>query len=281
MPTPTPKSLSQPFDSNACTSQIDSMAGTSHNGLLALNEIYKMYDDGKLQDFMNAAAPLLKEDSDLDRFHTINLLILTANAVAGSNAAGEAYLRALALCPRAHHSDHAKEEVPILNELEVKLTRVRVAFEAERKGLSFEQRKEMDRTIARGTARETTRDKSIKAGLNSIVTLRGRDHGIGSSPETGSPSRKRRKVEDGVVQGTSEEHDKASTGQEGTLKDKLLALLQSEREIHAMLVKRHQTEIENHQTEIGRHKREIEKQGAEIKTQLARMREIDKELERL
>lgn len=281
------------------------MAGTPNVGLSDLDEIYKLYDDGKLQDFMNAAEPLLKEDANLDRFHatnplisatntvagsnaasldrfhTINLLILATNTVAGSHAALEAYYRALTACRSAQHSDHAEEEVPILNELDVKLIRVRVAFAAERKGLSFEQIQEMDRTIARGTARETTRDRGIKAQLNSAVNLRCRDHGSGSSPGTGIPSRKRRKVEDSVIQGTSEERDKASTGKEGTLKDKLLALLQSEREIHAMEIKKHQTEIERHQGEIRKHGAEIKKQEADIMIQLARVQEIDKELGRL
>lgn len=240
-----------------------------------------MYDDGKLQDFMNAAERLLKDDPNFNPDHTANLLILAMNTVAGPNAALEAYYRARESCNRARRPRHTREEFSILHELELKLNNVRVACLAEWNVFTTEQIKEVDRTFARGTARKTARDRSIKAGLDSAVNFQGRDHGSGSSPEAGTPSRKRRRVEESVGQETSEKRGKASTGQEDTLKIKLRAFLEGEREVHAMLVKRHQTEIENHRREIGEHKSDIKKQEAGITTQRARIQEIDKELARL
>ncbi|KAK4502969.1 hypothetical protein PRZ48_006396 [Zasmidium cellare] len=46
-----------------------------------LSVVYKYYEDDKLEDFISAATDMLEHDPSLDRYYTIQLLLLVANSV--------------------------------------------------------------------------------------------------------------------------------------------------------------------------------------------------------
>ncbi|KAK4499851.1 hypothetical protein PRZ48_008037 [Zasmidium cellare] len=100
--------------------------------LPSLASVYKLYDDDKLQDFVDGAETLLEEDVYLNRFHTIELLLLLANSVEDPSDTLDYYQRAESEYRMGRIYHHNPDEVRLLDELGVKLERIRLVVERER-----------------------------------------------------------------------------------------------------------------------------------------------------
>ena len=234
------------------------MATTQGEQPRTIADIYRMYDDAKFQDFVDAAVPREGRNSRLNVFHTINLRILIANTAEHPSDAAHFHQYAQLTYRITSELREAPEEIRLLNKLRTKLERVGAAISAERQGydrelLQFYQPSQF--IIARITARV----QSIEAGLESDGGLLGLGH-----DDT-----------------TREMREEGLAGQEDILGDRLRAFLEGERDEHQTQVEKHFEENERRQAEVERLLTEMEEREAQIETQLARINEIDRELERL
>jgi hypothetical protein len=102
--------------------------------LPSLASVYQLYDDDKLQGFVDTAELLLDEDAELSRYHTIQLLILLANSVENPVGTREYYDRAQTEYHKVqlYHQESDLNAVRAIEVLGVKLDQVRTVVEVER-----------------------------------------------------------------------------------------------------------------------------------------------------
>jgi hypothetical protein len=102
--------------------------------LPSLAFVYQLYDDDKLQGFVDAAELLPDEDVELNRYHTIQLLILLASSVEDPADTREYCDRAQAEYRKAqlYHQVSDPDDIRAIEVLGVKLDQVRAVVETER-----------------------------------------------------------------------------------------------------------------------------------------------------
>jgi hypothetical protein len=100
----------------------------------SLASVYQLYDDDTLQEFVDAAEILLDEDVKLNRYHTIQLLILLTNSVEDLADTRGYYDRAQTEYRKAqlYHQESDPDEIRAIEVLGVKLDQMRAVVEAER-----------------------------------------------------------------------------------------------------------------------------------------------------
>lgn len=176
-------------------------------------DIYNMYDDSRLQDFMDAAVKLFREVSLIPYLHGINLRILMANTAEHPDYTAEFYDLARKSYDKAKVLPHKQEEILILDQLRIKLREVEAAIRTTQFQHGTKQASHPFRVIAR----ETARDGDMKAGVDLTGNPFGQDRKGHSSPETEAESRKRRKTEKNASHETREKRGEEAAGQGETL----------------------------------------------------------------
>jgi hypothetical protein len=99
----------------------------------SLASVHQLYDDDKLQGFVDAAELLLDEDVEFVRYHTIQLLILLANSVKDPADTREYYDRAQTEYRKVqlYHQTSDPDAISAIEVLGVKLDQVREVVETE------------------------------------------------------------------------------------------------------------------------------------------------------
>ncbi|EME41567.1 hypothetical protein DOTSEDRAFT_73859 [Dothistroma septosporum NZE10] len=153
--------------------------------LPSLASVYQLYEDDKSEEFIDAAEILLDEDFELNRYHTIQLLILLANSVEDPADTREYYNRAQTEYRRARtYHQEEPDGMKQLDQLQIKLERVRNIVEAEaEKEAAAEEAEVMGEELVGGSARGRPDLNFLADGANDAKDTFDRSSGLEGAPD--------------------------------------------------------------------------------------------------